>query len=254
METLVSNLSGAVTSRAYRELRAEIAGSGPPRLLRLLHNLTERELARRAVDFLAASPLGEALRASALRTVCRGWVRLLRISAEGGFGAGLSAAELAVLLTGRLREAFARDLGRGRDAEACGAAEPAHRADPSSERLSPDPARARPSAKDSLSVTLEAVAVRWRGERLPLSPTEARMLAHLVQHGFAPWARLEALSGGGAEPNMITLRVFVHRLRKKLREAGADASLKTLRGRGLALVLREGSKARRSEEPLQQAA
>jgi DNA-binding response OmpR family regulator len=70
-----------------------------------------------------------------------------------------------------------------------------------------------------------------------LSRTEARILAYLLERSFASWSQLHLLCGEAGEVNVATLRVFLHRLRSKLRRAGVATTLKTLRGQGVLLLM-----------------
>jgi DNA-binding response OmpR family regulator len=83
-----------------------------------------------------------------------------------------------------------------------------------------------------LSVVLEAVGISWRGRRLPLSGAEARIVAYVLDRGRASWEELNLVLGR-ERCSVSTLRVFLHRLRHKLVEAGAPDLIETVRGWGV---------------------
>ena len=87
------------------------------------------------------------------------------------------------------------------------------------------------------SVAVEAVGISWQGKRLPLSPAEARIVAHLMHRRRASWHELNALLGRG-DGRISTLRVFLYRLRLKLLAAGAPELMQTVPGWGI--VLKDG--------------
>jgi hypothetical protein len=189
---------------------------------------------------LLATPQGRRLQPGLLRDVALGWVRLLRLAAaEGAESPIVSPAELTTLLTLRLHEALVRqEGGEDRTGEHIRAGRaPARAAAPTADG-GPCPGDGFP-----LAVRFEAVGVEWQGRRLPLSPTEARIMALLLEQGFVSWAELLAVT----ESTASTLRVFLHRLKRKLEDAGAGPVLKTLKGKGVAIAAPTADPAQRRQ-------
>jgi two-component system, OmpR family, response regulator len=75
-------------------------------------------------------------------------------------------------------------------------------------------------------------------ERIKLSPTEFRLLAALAARPGDTLRRPELIAAGWPEGAIVhdnTLDVYVRRIRRKLREAGAEVELTTTHGVGYAL-------------------
>jgi two-component system response regulator MprA len=76
------------------------------------------------------------------------------------------------------------------------------------------------------------------GERIKLSPTEFRVLAALAARPGDTLRRPELIAAGWPEGAIVhdnTLDVYVRRIRRKLREAGAEVELTTTHGVGYSL-------------------
>lgn len=81
--------------------------------------------------------------------------------------------------------------------------------------------------------------VSVNGSPVNLSPRETGLLEHLVRRGgkVVPKPQLEAnLYGMSAALSSNSLEVLVHRLRKKLGDAGSDVNVRTIRGVGYILT------------------
>ena len=104
-------------------------------------------------------------------------------------------------------------------------------------------AAAMPPAEEAVPTGLvlddRAQRVLWRGEPLPLTRMELRLLQALWQHPGRIWPRetlLDAVWGQQADSTDRTVDTHVKTLRAKLREAGLDEQLvQTHRGLGYAL-------------------
>jgi DNA-binding response OmpR family regulator len=91
-----------------------------------------------------------------------------------------------------------------------------------------------------LEIDLYRAEARVDGRRLPLTPSEFRLLAHLARTPGRAVERSELYEAALPEGEGFDRAVDVHvaNLRRKLREAGADDRLETVRGIGYRL--REG--------------
>lgn len=86
-----------------------------------------------------------------------------------------------------------------------------------------------------LSVDLAAQQVRHRGKPIALMPNEFRLLRYLVEHPGRVFARAELIAALGKEEAPLderTVDVWVGRLRRALRAAGAGNPLRTVRNMG----------------------
>lgn len=102
-------------------------------------------------------------------------------------------------------------------------------------RRTADRGRAEPTG---LSLEPGALAAFVSGRRVPLTPTEYRLLAALATRGPAGATRRELRAAGwphGAVVTDNTLDAYIARLRKKLRAAPGAPGITTLRGVGYAL-------------------
>jgi len=90
----------------------------------------------------------------------------------------------------------------------------------------------------ALLVDREAQRVYYRDRRLSLSPTELELLALLARRPGRVFSREEIVAAVWPEdpPRSNALEVHMAKLRAKLAEAGARGYLRTVRGRGYALV------------------
>jgi DNA-binding response OmpR family regulator len=90
-----------------------------------------------------------------------------------------------------------------------------------------------------LAVHFENQAVTLAGQRVRLTPVEYRLLYHLVRnagHLVPQQALLERVWGGDYDGSPEYLKVFVSRVRAKLRQAGGPEYIQTERGRGYRFV------------------
>ena len=89
-----------------------------------------------------------------------------------------------------------------------------------------------------LEIDREAGAVRYRGREASLSPRELELLVLLARRPGRVYAReeIEAALWGDSPPRSNALEVHLAKLRAKLSQIGAEGLLRTVRGRGYALV------------------
>ena len=93
-------------------------------------------------------------------------------------------------------------------------------------------------ALGELSVDLVAFQARWRGAPLVLMPNEFRLLRYLVEHPGRVFSRPALIAAlGKQEPPLDerTVDVWIGRLRRALRTAGAGEPLRTVRSLGYVL-------------------
>lgn len=104
--------------------------------------------------------------------------------------------------------------------------------------------RARPSIDEpelevgELKIDLGAHRVFRRGREVHLSPTEFRLLRHLMEHPgrvFSRAALLDAVWGINQEVELRTVDATVRRLRRALNAEGGADLLRTVRAEGYAL-------------------
>jgi two-component system, OmpR family, response regulator len=101
-------------------------------------------------------------------------------------------------------------------------------------------APAGPPGPNDLGVTLDpaAHALRHGERRVALTPTEFRLMAALVARPDEVMRRAALIATAwpdGAIVHQNTLDAYMARLRRKLREVGAEVSVETVRGVGYAL-------------------
>lgn len=151
-------------------------------------------------------------------------------------------AYIAMVLDSSAAENRARAIGAG--ADDCIAA-PLDR-DALAERIrsvraiARDEVRARIAAFGDLSIDRAAFQARWRGKPLSLMPNEFRLLNFLVEHPGRIFTRAQLIAAlGKQEPPLDerTVDVWIGRLRRALRSAGADRMLRTVRSMGYILDL-----------------
>jgi two-component system phosphate regulon response regulator PhoB len=104
--------------------------------------------------------------------------------------------------------------------------------------------RARPATEDTeivvgeLRIDLAAHRVFRAGREVHLSPTEFRLLRHLMEHPgrvFSRAALLDAVWGINQEVELRTVDATVRRLRRALNAEGGPDLLRTVRAEGYAL-------------------
>lgn len=101
-----------------------------------------------------------------------------------------------------------------------------------------DGAPARNLALGELSIDLAAFQARWRGKAIPLMPNEFRLLRYLVEHPGRVFTRGQLIAALGKQDHPVderTVDVWIGRLRRALRTAGAGDPLRTVRSLGYVL-------------------
>jgi two-component system phosphate regulon response regulator PhoB len=86
-----------------------------------------------------------------------------------------------------------------------------------------------------LTIDLAAFQARWRTRPIPLMPNEFRLLRYFAEHPGRVFTRLQLISAlGKQEPSVDerTVDVWIGRLRRALRAAGAGNPLRTVRSLG----------------------
>jgi two-component system, OmpR family, KDP operon response regulator KdpE len=104
----------------------------------------------------------------------------------------------------------------------------------------PPPVQALPDFQaGDLAIHFQNQEVTVAGEQVKLTPIEYKLLYHLVRnagHLLPHQALLDRVWGGEYEAGPEYLKVFVSRLRAKLRRAGGAEFIETERGRGYRFV------------------
>jgi two-component system phosphate regulon response regulator PhoB len=101
-----------------------------------------------------------------------------------------------------------------------------------------DGAPARSLALGELAIDLAAFQARWRGKGIPLMPNEFRLLRYLVEHPGRVFTRSQLITALGKQDPPVderTVDVWIGRLRRALRAAGAGDLLRTVRSLGYVL-------------------
>ncbi|MES1973816.1 MAG: winged helix-turn-helix domain-containing protein [Pseudomonadota bacterium] len=99
--------------------------------------------------------------------------------------------------------------------------------------------------RGALTATFDPLEICWNGQRVPLSPLEAEILAHLIKRERAAWSDLrQLLIDHAARPD--TCEVLVFRIRRKFAALGATNPIETLRGWGLRLRVERDARGSRS--------
>lgn len=91
-----------------------------------------------------------------------------------------------------------------------------------------------------LTIDMRALQARWAGKPLVLPPKEFRLLRFFAENPNRVLTRDELIAGLGAHDTTIdarTVDVWVGRLRRALKAAGADSPLRTVRSLGYAFDL-----------------
>lgn len=89
-----------------------------------------------------------------------------------------------------------------------------------------------------LTVDLTAFQARWKGKPVHLRPTEFRLLRYFAEHPGRVFTRSQLIDALGKDELPMdprTIDVWVGRLRRALRAAGAQDALRTVRGLGYIL-------------------
>ncbi|MDQ6675196.1 MAG: response regulator transcription factor [Chloroflexota bacterium] len=104
----------------------------------------------------------------------------------------------------------------------------------------PPPVRALPDFQTGdLAIHFQNQEVTVAGQRVNLTPVEYKLLYHLVRnvgHLLPHQALLDRVWGGDYNASPDYLKVFVSRLRAKLRQEGGPEYIETERGRGYRFV------------------
>ncbi|MDB5705253.1 MAG: hypothetical protein JWN66_2369 [Sphingomonas bacterium] len=99
--------------------------------------------------------------------------------------------------------------------------------------------------RGALTATFDPLEICWNGQRVPLSPLEAAILARLIKRERATWADLrQLLIDNDARPD--TCEVLIFRIRRKFAAMGASNPLDTIRGWGLRLRVERDARGSRS--------
>ena len=89
-----------------------------------------------------------------------------------------------------------------------------------------------------LTIDIAAFQARWRDVPIPLLPNDLRLLRYFVEHRGRVFTRSQLIAALGKHDGNIderTVDVWVGRLRRALRKAGVDLSLRTVRSLGYVL-------------------
>lgn len=87
----------------------------------------------------------------------------------------------------------------------------------------------------ALTIDMAAFQARWGGRPIPLPPNEFRLLRFLAENPNRVLARQDLIAGVGKQEPLIderTVDVWVGRLRRALKTAGAGNPLRTVRSLG----------------------
>jgi DNA-binding response OmpR family regulator len=119
----------------------------------------------------------------------------------------------------------------------------------------PPPAHALPDFEaGDLAIHFRTHQVTLRGQSVNLTPVEYKLLYHLVRnagHLLPHEALLERVWGTDYEASPEYLKVFISRLRSKLRQEGGPEYIETERGRGYRFVRPRELRASRQEAPVE---
>ena len=86
-----------------------------------------------------------------------------------------------------------------------------------------------------LEIEVAAFQARWRGKPIPLMPSEFRLLRYFVEHPGRVYTRTQLIAALGKQEPAVderTVDVWIGRLRRALRAAGAGEPLRTVRSLG----------------------
>jgi two-component system phosphate regulon response regulator PhoB len=96
-------------------------------------------------------------------------------------------------------------------------------------------ASTRTVGRGALTIDIAAFQARWQGQPIALMPNEFRLLRYLVEHPGRVFTRSQLIAAlGKQEPRLDerTVDVWIGRLRRALRSAGAGNPLRTVRSLG----------------------
>lgn len=86
-----------------------------------------------------------------------------------------------------------------------------------------------------LTIDLAAFQARWQGKPIPLMPNEFRLLRYFAEHPGRVFTRSQLIAALGKQEPPVderTVDVWIGRLRRALRTAGAGNPLRTVRSLG----------------------
>ncbi|KHK90637.1 response regulator transcription factor [Novosphingobium malaysiense] len=86
-----------------------------------------------------------------------------------------------------------------------------------------------------LAVDVAAFQARWRGKPIPLMPNELRLLRYFIEHPGRVFSRAQLIAALGKQEPPVderTVDVWIGRLRRALKTAGAGNPLRTVRSLG----------------------
>lgn len=98
-----------------------------------------------------------------------------------------------------------------------------------------DDAAPRALQQGDLTIDLAAFQARWQGKPVPLMPNEFRLLRYFVEHPGRVFTRSQLIAALGKQEPPVderTVDVWIGRLRRALRSAGAGNPLRTVRSLG----------------------
>lgn len=108
-----------------------------------------------------------------------------------------------------------------------------------SNKLDDDSSEAtRTLAVGELTVDIASYQARWKGKPIPLMPNELRLLRYLIEHPGRVFTRSQLIAALGKQDHPVderTVDVWIGRLRRALRTAGAHDMLRTVRSLGYVL-------------------
>ena len=93
-------------------------------------------------------------------------------------------------------------------------------------------------SQGDLVIDMAAFQARWRNKPVPLMPNEFRLLRFLVEHPGRVFTRTQLIAALGKQEPAVderTVDVWIGRLRRALKAAGAGDPLRTVRSRGYVL-------------------
>ncbi|SFG15419.1 two-component system, OmpR family, phosphate regulon response regulator PhoB [Novosphingobium sp. CF614] len=86
-----------------------------------------------------------------------------------------------------------------------------------------------------LMVDVAAFQARWQGKPIPLMPNELRLLRYFIEHPGRVFSRTQLIAALGKQEPPVderTVDVWIGRLRRALKSAGAGNPLRTVRSLG----------------------
>lgn len=98
-----------------------------------------------------------------------------------------------------------------------------------------DNAGIRVVAQGDLTVDVAAFQARWQGKAIPLMPNELRLLRYFIEHPGRVFSRGQLIAALGKQEPPVderTVDVWIGRLRRALKSAGAGNPLRTVRSLG----------------------